>query len=102
MVCLHVDDQNRWKVLRKLPFHPGEAVSVLEVDAVVAVVMMDVVVVDVVVAVVMAGVGVVVWYLVVVVVNKILRDVDTSVEGLGSQAEIFHLYVQASWCLAAF
>ena len=37
-----------------------------------------------------------------VVVNKILRDVDVSVKGFYSQVEILHLYVQASWRLAAF
>ena len=91
------------------PFHLGplyntlpEAVAVVEVDAVLAVVMVDVVVVDAVVAVVMVGVGVVVYYLVAVMVNKMMRHVDASVEGLGCQVEILHLYVQASWCLAAF
>ena len=32
-----------------------------------------------------------------VVLDRILRDVDVSVEELGSQVEILHLYVQASW-----
>ena len=84
-MCLQVDDQNRWNRLRKYlifqTFHMSlrEAVAVLEADAVVAVVMV--------------GVGVVVYYLLEVVVNKILRHVDTSVEGLGSQVEILHLYM---------
>ena len=68
IVCLQVDD---WNNLHKLPLQAYMVV-------------------------VMAGVGEVVYYLVAVVVDKILRYVDASVEGFYSQVEMFHLYVQVS------